>query len=219
MMGLNGFKFMDEVRVANLRRWGIFKVLSLLTILMLVSCNIGNAQTATRILLNLQDSIGKEDLLEKYIRALGNGFATCIPVFVSSDSYKGYAIISGDDLFYYYRDEYLDSVQSRNFSNEDYYAFAKNLLLQKDTIKLAFKKYQHNWFKAFQIVDSIMNYSYDKKQELIDLAFENDGSMKESNLKPIYQLGSIVLKLFEWGIFMMDWDAPPYYRLFDIGFE
>ena len=187
---------------------------------MLASCNIGVAQTGRQILLNLQESTGKEELLDRYVRALGNGFATCIPVFVASDSCNGYTIISGDDLFYYYRDEFLDSVQSKNFSDEDYFTFAKNILLQKDTIKLVFKKYNGNsWkFNAFQIVDSIMDYSYDKKQELIDLAFEDDGSMKELDSKPIYQVGSIVLKLFEWGILMMDWDAPPYYRLFDIAF-
>jgi len=196
-----------------------YKSIFFTLLLMFVLGNIGIAQTATQILLNLQESIEKEELVERYVRAMGNGFATCIPVFVSSDSYNGYAIISGDDLFFYYIDEFLDSVQSQNFSNEDYRTFAKNLLLQKDTIKLVYKKYQPNWkFRSFQVVDSIMNYSYDKKQELIDLAFGDDTSLKELDSKPIYQLGSIVLKLFEWGIFMMDWDYPPYYRLFDIAF-
>jgi hypothetical protein len=165
----------------------------------------------------LQESIGKEKLIERYIRAIGNGFSTCIPVFISSESYNGYAIINGDDLFFYYKDEVLDSIQSQNFSDADYFTFAKNLLLQKDMIKLIFKKSgSKSWtHKKFQIVDSIMNYSYDKKQELIDLAFEDDASMKKINSKPIYQSGSLVLKLFEWGIFLMEWDTLMNYYLFD----
>jgi len=186
-------------------------------VLVMVSCGSANAQTNRQRILDLQEDIDRTELIEKYVKVIGNGFSTCMPVFIISDLYTGYAIIGGDDLFSYYKKEYLDSNQAKKMSMKDYYTFAANLLLNKDTIKFVSKELPKFWGQKVSIVDSIVNYPYEKKQELIDLAFGDDALMKrETNSRnTLYQPASTILKLFEWGIFMMYWDDPPSYELYD----
>ena len=190
---------------------------------MLVLYNISIAQTVGEKILKMQEGIEREDLIEIFVKANYSSCYTCMPIYVMSDSYNGYTIISGEGLFCYYKYAFGDSVQSKillknNYNN--YYNFAKNLLLKGDSIRLNSKELynrEQGWeFKPFTIIDSIINYPEGKKQELIDLAFGESGFMKKDTyLRNLDQHGSLILKLFEWGIFTLYWDEYLDYGLFN----
>lgn len=195
----------------------LYKSIVFILLLIFVLCNIGIAQTDRQRTLDLQEGIEKEELIRKFVKIIADGFSTCIPVYVSSDSYNGYVILSGNDLFWYYR-EVLDSIPLQKSSMKDYYIFATNFLLNKDTIKLASKEMLKSWeYHKFSIVDSIINYPEEKKQELIELAFDENGYIREESGSghTLYQQGSLILKLFEWGILVASGGIPLTYALFD----
>ncbi len=199
----------------------LFKRIFAILLFIFISCNICIPQTNRERILNLQENIKKEELIEIFVKVFGDGVSTCIPVFLISDSYVGNAIIGGDELFSYYKYEILDSAESKTILMKDFYNFTVDLLLKNDTIKLGSKEfynYKRGWeFQIFSTVDSIINYPKEKKLSLINLAFGEDGIMRkkiDSN-SYVYQPGSLILKLFEWGIFMIYTENPPNYQLFD----
>ena len=94
--------------------------------------------------------------------------------------------------------------------------------LQTDTIKFTSKEMPKHWeyYHTFSIVDSIMNYPKGKKQELLELAFDENAIMRKGTDSrfSLYQIGSLILKLFEWNIFMIHWNdgsGSSYYELYD----
>lgn len=186
----------------------------------IIFCNFCNAQTTRQQILDLQKNIGKEKLIEKFVTIFGDGISTCMPVNISSDYFKGKAIIDGEGLFSYYKYEILDSIESQKMDMEDYYKFATNLLLKNDTIHLGSRKLYDNklgWeFQTFPIIDSIINYPKDKQAKLINSAFDENGMMKVDPVSNtyLYQPGSLILKLFEWGILIIDAEDLPAYFLF-----
>ena len=189
---------------------------SVFLFLLFVLSNISIAQTNKQRILDLYEDIERTELIEKYVKIIADGISTCIPVFVLSDSYKGYAIIGGDELFWYYKNEILDSIQAKKMSMKDYYTFATNFVLNRDTIKFVSKELPKFWGHKFSIVDSIVDYPYEKKQELIDLAFGDDALMKRktNSWDILYHPESIILKLFEWDIFLIYGDDDGTYGLY-----
>jgi hypothetical protein len=202
-------------------------------LMMFVLCNSCVTRTSTQKLLYSQKKLGKEELVKEYVRLFGNGISACMPILVVLDSSTGYAVLNGDQLWGYYKRVILDSAQLETYPMEDYYIFAANLLLKKDTIKINPKRLcDYKWWSftaniginyhdiyIFPIIDSIINYTKEKKQKLINLAFDDNACLRKKVDSEfcIYQPGSIIIKLFEWDIFMVYYsDGRTYdYALFD----
>lgn len=181
------------------------KYLILLVLPFFIQSNFAQPET-----IKLQEKIGFKRMLNKITQVDFGEMYVSLAIYVKSNYYTGYTTFDATEAPYIYHVYSGKDPRAYHFNDDEFFEsirFWRNLILNQDTLVLPSSC---DTLFAFELsnaepVDSIMNWSEDRKYDFIASAFDEKEMLNDKQ----YDAVSTIVKMFQWGYFIA-WDAQSY---------